>query len=111
MFRIGAEEGRLVTSVLSGAMRLVVCLTLCGFAVAGCGGGGGGRLSRAAYRSRLATISKHADSAHAAVEGGAPKAKKVSQVAALQRLRHAKGGQEQDEAIAKLKKLGYTTGS
>lgn len=29
----------------------------------------------------------------------------------LQKLGHTKGGQEQDEAISKLKKLGYTTGS
>lgn len=29
----------------------------------------------------------------------------------LQKIGHTKGGQEQDEAIAKLKKLGYTTGS
>lgn len=160
-------------SALSGGIRVMVCLTLCGFAVGVTGCGGGGRLSKTAYRSRLATISKHADSAHAAVESGAPKAKKVSQVAALlrqfaaaedrlgnevskldapkdaaaanaelargehddatairavlpklskfktvqqafgylQRLGHTKGGQEQDEAIAKLKKLGYTTGS
>jgi hypothetical protein len=29
----------------------------------------------------------------------------------LQKLGHTKGGQEQDDAISKLKKLGYTTGS
>jgi hypothetical protein len=29
----------------------------------------------------------------------------------LQKLGHTKGGQEQDNAISKLKKLGYTTGS
>jgi hypothetical protein len=28
----------------------------------------------------------------------------------LQKLGHTKGGQEQDEAISNLKKMGYTTG-
>jgi hypothetical protein len=149
--------------------------------VAGCGGGSGSTststsanvLSAAAYKGKLAKISKQVDSAHAAVARGASSAKTVAQVqtllrhygaaeaqiggevaklqapqnavaanaelargerddaaeiqallpklaklktvqqafAYLQKLGHTKGGQEQDAAVSKLKKLGYTKGS
>jgi hypothetical protein len=137
----------------------------------GCGGGNG--VSKAEYRSELATISKQAGTAHADVERDAPTAATVTQLqaalrrfataedrlgdevsklkvpkdakaanaelargqhddadeirallpklagyksvrqafGALQQLGSSKGGREGDEALAKLKQLGYTGGS
>jgi hypothetical protein len=76
-------------------------------AVGGCGGGGSGssttsRLSKAAYRSQLAKISKQADAAHGAIEKGGPSATKVSQVQALLR-RYAAAEARIGNEVAKLK--------
>jgi hypothetical protein len=152
-------------------------LTLCvlAFAVAGCGGGGGGgdQLTKAQYKSKLADISKQADSAHSDLSRGAKRAVTVADVqsvlnryaaterrigdeisklkppanavaanallargwhddsaeikvlvpklaklksaaeafAFLQSIPHTKGGTEQDQALQKLTKLGYTSRS
>lgn len=159
-----------------GALIFGFCVLALGLAGCGSSSGGGStndRLSAAAYKARLAKISKQSDAAHGAIDRGAPSAKTVAQVqtllrhygtaearigaevsklkapqnaeaanaelargeredaaeiqallpklvkfktvqqafAYLQKLGHTKGGQEQDEAISKLKKLGYTTGS
>jgi uncharacterized protein YgbK (DUF1537 family) len=167
-----------VKRVWNGGANALIFLVFCAVALGlvGCGGGSGSasdRLSAAAYKAKLATISKQADSAHGAVGSGARSAKTVAQVqtllrhygaaearigvevsklkapqnaeaanaelargerddaaeiqallpklakfktvqqafAYIQKLGQTKGGQEQDEAISKLRKLGYTTGS
>lgn len=146
---------------------------MCCALVAGCGSGGGGRLSASAYRSRLAQISHKADKAQSQVEQGLhaktvgalrarlsafaassqqlgdevaalkppknaevanaelargehdtanatravlPKLASMTSVKAalafLQRSQgNAKGGHELDDALTKLKQLGYTKGS
>src|SRR5438876_8735643 len=55
----------------SGGIYVLVSVGACVLAVglAACGGGSG-RLSKAAYRSGLAKISRQADSAHGAVDRG-----------------------------------------
>jgi hypothetical protein len=169
-----------VKRVWNGGVNALIFLVFCVLALglAGCGGrsrsaNSSVRLSAGAYKAKLAKISKQADSAHGALDRGAPSAKTVAQVqtllrhygvaedrigaevsklkapqnaaaanselargerddaaairallpklakfktvqqafAYLQKLGHTKGGQEQDAAISKLKKLGYTTGS
>ena len=148
--------------------RLFLTLSLLALGVAACGGGNG-RLSKATYRSHLATISKQADAAHRALAGAKtvaavqavlrrfaaaesrlgdelsklkapadaeaanaalaraelddaaeiratiPKLSRFKTVeqafAFLQRIGDTKGGREQDEALATLGRLGYTTGS
>ena len=153
---------------------LLLGLCVLAFAVAGCGGGGGGdQLTKAQYKSKLADISKQADSAHSDLSRGAKQAVTVADVqsvlnryaaaeqrlgdkvsklkppanavaanallargwhddsaeikalvpklaklksaaeafAFLQSIPHTKGGTEQDQALQKLTKLGYTSGS
>jgi hypothetical protein len=152
--------------------RALLALCVVAVGAAGCGGGGG-RLSKDAYRSKLAKISQQVDAAHAAVGRDAPKARRVAQVQTvlrrfaaaesrvgdevsalkapkdaetantelargehddaaeirallpklskfksvqqafgfLQQIGHTKGGQEEDQAVAQLRKLGYTKGS
>lgn len=159
---------------LSSGLLLTLCVLA--FAVAGCGGGGGGssdQLTKAQYKSKLADISKQADSAHGDLSSGAKRAVTVADVqsvlnryaaaeqrlgdqvsklkppanavaanaqlargwhddsaeikalvpklaklksaaeafAFLQSIPHTKGGDEQDTAVQKLTKLGYTSGS
>jgi predicted small secreted protein len=153
--------------------RALIILVLASLAVdvAACGGSSGA--SKDKYRSDLAKIAKESGTAHAALEGGAPKATSVAQVQTLltrfaaaedkigdevaklnppddakaanaqlakgqhddadeiraivpklsrfksvqqafgylQKLAGSKGGREGDEALKKLKQLGYTNGS
>src|ERR1051326_7062035 len=82
--------------------RVCGFLAVCGLAVglAGCGGGSG--VSKAAYRSELAKISKQSDSAHAAVEQGAPKATTGTQVQKV--LRRFAGAEHRiGDEVSKLK--------
>ncbi len=153
---------------------LLLALCVLAFAVAGCGGGGSSdQLTKAQYKSKLADISKQADSAHGDLSRGAKQAVTVADVqsvlnryaaaeqrlgdevsklqppanavaanallargwhddsaeikalvpklaklksateafAFLQSIPHTKGGTEQDAAVQKLTKLGYTSGS
>jgi hypothetical protein len=76
------------------------CLLLA-FAVAGCGGGGG-RLSQAAYKSKLAEISKQVDAAHGGLSRGAHQATTIAEVQAVLR-RYAAAEQRISDEVSKLK--------
>ena len=87
----------------SRGVRMLALSALCALAigVAGCGGGNG-KLSSADYKADLAKISKQSDTAHAAVEQGAPQAKTVAQVQTLLR-RFATAEDKLGDEVSKLK--------
>jgi len=87
----------------SGGIYVLLSVGACVLAVglAACGGGSG-RLSKAAYRSGLAKISRQADSAHGAVDRGAAKAKTVSDVQSVLR-RFAAADDRLGDEVSKLK--------
>jgi hypothetical protein len=87
----------------SGGVRGFACPAVCvlGVALAGCGGGSD-RLSKPAYRAKLAAISKKVDTAHGALEQGAPKAKTVAQVQTLLR-RYATAEERLGDQVSALK--------
>jgi hypothetical protein len=81
---------------------LLAFCALLAFAIAGCGGGGSGRLTQAAYKNRLAEISSQVNASHASLGQAAAQATTIAQVQAALR-RYAAREQRTSDEVAKLK--------